>query len=270
IDGATLMIIDIQFNQGAATWNQLHDAVRAAESAGFSTAWIADHLSGSVMNSPSMPECFTTLGALAATTSTIGLGSLVANVGNRQPGVLANSAATVQQISQGRFILGLGAGSSPTSAFAAEQIALGIKIPSSVKARHERLIKTLDSIDELWSPTRRSELAAFPLPEPRPPLILGVNSHDLARIAGKRTDGVNIRASHPQRVEILATAISSAKSSGRSSFIVSVWDWFDDELLGSQSLSRRALEKNGVNRLILLMRGAPDIAQIRRAASHLS
>ncbi len=264
------MIIDIEFNQGAATWNQLHDAVRAAESAGFSTAWIVDHLSGSVMNAPSMPECFTTLGALAASTSTIGLGSLVANVGNRQPGVLANAAATVQQISHGRFILGLGAGASPTSSFAAEQLALGMKIPSSMKARHERLVTTLETLDELWSPTRRSELATFPLPAPRPSIILGVNSHELARIAGVRTDGVNIGASHPKRAEILASAISSAKNLGRTSFIVSVWEWFDDELLETKSPIRQELETSGVNRLILSMRGAPDIAQIRRAASRLS
>jgi alkanesulfonate monooxygenase SsuD/methylene tetrahydromethanopterin reductase-like flavin-dependent oxidoreductase (luciferase family) len=264
------VIIDIQLNQGAATWSQLHDAVRVAESAGFSTVWIADHLSGGVMDAPSMPECFTVLGAIAASTSTIGLGSLVANVGNRHPGVLANVAATVQQISHGRFILGLGAGASPASVFAAEQLALGIAIPSSMKARHERLVATLDTIDELWSPTRRSELATFPLPDPRPPIILGVNSRELARQAGMRTDGVNIRAGHPQCAEILASAISSAKSSGRTGFIVSVWDWFDDELLDTKSPKRRELEKSGVNRLILLMRGAPDIAQIRRAASRLS
>ncbi|MHB1089614.1 MAG: LLM class flavin-dependent oxidoreductase [Ilumatobacteraceae bacterium] len=264
------MIIDIQFNQGAATWNQLHDAVRAAESAGFSTAWIADHLSGSVMNAPSMPECFTTLGALAATTTTIGLGSLVANVGNRHPGVLANAAATVQQISHGRFTLGLGAGASPTSVFAAEHVALGIAIPRSMRARHNRLVSTLDTLDELWSPTRRSELATFPLPDPRPLVILGVNSHELARIAGVRTDGVNIRASHPHRGEILASGIAAAKNHGRSGFIVSVWEWFDDELLDPESLKRREFEKNGVNRLILSVRGAPDMAQIRRAASRLT
>ncbi len=264
------MIIDIQFNQGAATWTQLHDAVRAAESAGFSTAWIVDHLSGSVMNSPSMPECFTVLGALAATTSTIGLGSLVANVGNRHPGVLANAAATVQQISGGRLILGLGAGASPASDFAAEHLALGISILPSMRDRHDRLILTLDTLDELWSPTRRSELATFPLPDPRPSVILGVNSHELAKIAGTRTDGVNIRASHPQRGEILASAIASAKRAGRTEFIVSVWEWFDDELLDSKSMKRRELEKDGVNRLVLSMRGVPDLGQIRRAASRLS
>jgi alkanesulfonate monooxygenase SsuD/methylene tetrahydromethanopterin reductase-like flavin-dependent oxidoreductase (luciferase family) len=263
------MIIDIQFNQGAATWTQVHDAVCVAESAGFATAWIADHLSGSAMNAPSMPECFTVLGALAASTSTIGLGSLVANVGNRYPGVLANAAATVQQISHGRFILGLGAGASPTSVFAAEQVALGIAIPRTMRARHDRLVASLDTLDELWSPTRRSELATFPLPDPRPLIILGVNSHELGRIAGARTDGVNIRATHRHRAEILASAIASANTAGRSGFIVSVWEWFDDVLLDSESTERRELEKDGVNRLILLMRGAPNIAQIRRAASRL-
>ena len=264
------MIIDIQFNQGTATWNQLHDAVRAAESAGFSTAWIVDHLSGSVMNAPSMPECFTVLGALAATTTTIGLGSLVANVGNRYPGVVANAAATVQQISHGRFILGLGAGASPTSVFATEHAALGIAIPKSMRARHNRLVSTLDTLDELWSPTRRSELAAFPLPDPRPQIILGVNSHELARIAGSRADGVNIRASHPHRGEILASAIAAAKNHGRSEFVVSVWEWFDDALLDADSPQRKQLQAESVNRLVLSMRGAPDMAQIRRAASHLS
>lgn len=264
------MIIDIQFNQGAATWNQLRDAVLIAENSGFSTAWIVDHLSGSAMNAPTMPECFTMLGALAASTSKIGLGSLVANVSNRPPGVLANSAATVQQISNGRFILGLGAGASPTSVFAAEHVALDIVIPDTMQARHDRLVATLDTLDKLWSPTRRSELATFPLPEPRPPVILGVNSHELASIAGTRTDGVNIRASHPHRGEILASAIAAATSAGRPSFIVSVWEWFDEELLNAESSRRTQLQREGVNRLVLLMRGSPNIAQLTGAASRLS
>ncbi|MFM9137421.1 MAG: LLM class flavin-dependent oxidoreductase, partial [Actinomycetota bacterium] len=100
------MIYDVQFNQGHYTWPELRDAARAAESAGYDTLWIADHLAGSVMSAPTMPECFTLLGAIAEATSTIRLGVLVANVGTRHPGVLANAAATVQNISGGRFTLG--------------------------------------------------------------------------------------------------------------------------------------------------------------------
>ena len=260
------MIIDILFNQGTATWSQLRDAVRAAEDSGFSTAWIVDHLSGSVMDAPTMPECFSLLGALAASTSTIGLGPLVANVGNRHPGVLANAAATVQQISHGRLILGLGAGASPTSTYATEHVTLGIPIPHTLRARHDRVGVALDTLAELWSPTRRDELATFPLPVPRPPVILGVNSHELARIAGLRTDGVNIRVSHPLRAEILASATAAADGCGRSGFIVSVLEWFDESLLVADSPLRRQLQAEGVNRLILQLRGTPDIGQITRAA----
>ncbi len=256
------MRVDLQINQGQCSWHEIWATAQAAERNGYSTIWIVDHLSGSVMNAPTMPECFTVLGALAASTTTIGLGPLVANVGNRHPGVLANAAATVQQISRGRLVLGLGAGASPTSAYAAEHIALGIPIPHSLRARHDRLSATLDTLDELWSPTRRDELAAFPLPDPRPPIILGVNSHELARIAGLRTDGVNIGASHPQRAAILTSAIAAADGCGRSGFIVSVWDWFDESLLDPQSPQRQQFQAEGVNRIILVMRGAPDIARL--------
>ncbi len=260
------MIIDIQFNQGSATWDQLRDAVLAAESSGFCTAWIADHLSGSVMSAPSMPECFTVLGALAVSTTTIGLGLLVANVGNRHPGLLANAAATVQNISGGRFILGLGAGASPSSTFAQEQRALGIELPATMKQRHARLEHALEVIEEIWSPTRDDKFAKFPSPEQDVPIIVGVNSVSLARIAGARTNGINVRASHPQRGQILAEALSAAeRGKGVDDFDVSVWDWFDESLLDPQSQQRQKLQAEGVNRLILLMRGVPDIARLEQA-----
>ena len=97
--------IDLQVNQGQCSWAQLTEIAHIAENNNYQTLWVADHLSGQVMNAPSMPECFTLLGALAAITSTINIGPLVANVGNRHPGVLASAAATVQNISGGRLIL---------------------------------------------------------------------------------------------------------------------------------------------------------------------
>jgi len=227
------------------------------------------------MNAPTMPECFTLLGALAATTRHINIGSLVINVGSRHPGLLANAAATVQNISSGRFILGLGAGASPDSTFAQEQRALGIELPAMMAQRHARLEHALDVIDEIWSPTRDEKFAAFPSPEHDVPIILGVNSAALARIAGARTNGINIRASHPQRAQILAAAISAAtgdsaadragvvdRGKGLGDFDVSVWDWFDESLLDPQSQQRQQFQAEGVNRIILLVRGAPDLARL--------
>ena len=254
--------IDLQVNQGQCSWAQLIDIAHIAENNNYSTLWVADHLSGQVMNAPSMPECFTLLGALAAITSTINIGPLVANVGNRHPGVLASAAATVQNISGGRLILGLGAGTSPTSTFAAEQNALGIEIPRTMQERHAKLEHTLDVLDEIWSPTRDVKFATFEMPCKLPPRILGVNSTALAKVAGTRTDGVNIRSSHPQRAEILGIAKDAATAAGKTDFIVSVWDWFDEELLDASSSIRKQLASEGVNKIILLMRGVPDAKRL--------
>jgi len=254
--------IDLQINQGQCSWAHMVDIARIAETNNYSTLWIADHLSGEVMNAPTMPECFTLLGALAAITSTIKIGPLVANVGNRHPGVLASAAATVQNISGGRLVLGLGAGASPTSIFASEQRALGIEIPHTMQERHARLEHTLDVLDEIWSPNRRAEFASFEMPCVLPPRILGVNSSALATVAGNRTDGINIRASHPQRSEILRVAQDAASAGGKTNFIVSVWDWFDEALLDPTSTKCQQLAGEGVNRIILLMRGVPDAKRL--------
>jgi len=254
--------IDLQVNQGQCSWAQLIEIAQIAETNSYSTLWVADHLSGQVMNAPSMPECFTLLGALAAITSTINIGPLVANVGNRHPGVLASAAATVQNISGGRLMLGLGAGASPTSIFAAEQLALGITLPSTMNERHAKLEHTLDVLDEIWSPTRDQKFATFEMPCKLPPRILGVNSTALAKIAGMRTDGVNIRSSHPQRAEILRVARDAATAVGKPDFIVSVWDWFDEALLDPTSAVCKELASEGVNKIILLMRGVPDAKRL--------
>ena len=256
------LTIDLQVIQGQCSWEQLSEIVHIAETNSYSTLWVADHLAGGVMNAPSMPECFTLLGALAAITSTINIGSLVVNVSTRHPGLLANAAATVQNISKGRLMLGLGAGASPTSTFAAEQRALGIAIPATMRERHARLERALDVLDEIWSPTRDEKFATFEMPCKLPPRIVGVNSAALAQIAGTRTDGVNIRSSHPRRAEILRVARDAATAAGKSDFIVSVWDWFDEALLNAQSPVRQQLESEGVNRIILLMRGVPDAKRL--------
>jgi hypothetical protein len=70
---------------------------------------------------------------------------------------------------------------------------------------------------------------------------------------------VNIRASHERRGEILRAA---QEASGSREFMVSVWDWFDESLLDENSDARKQLASEGVNRLILLMRGTPDAARI--------
>ena len=243
------MIVDIQFNQGHYSWPELRDAARAAEDAGFSTLWISDHLAGSVMAAPSMPECFTLLGALAEVTTSIGLGVLVANVGTRHPAVLANAAATVQNISGGRFVLGLGAGASPSSSFASELHAVDMPIPTTMAERHARLEHTLDVLEEMWDANRDEKFATFPMPCVRPKVVIGVNSIALAKVAGRRADGVNVRASHPNIREILR----AGRPADDRTFMMTVWDFLGSE--PSPSRPHSDFTALGVNRIITLVRG---------------
>lgn len=273
-----MMRFDLQVNPGNAPWPLLADAARAAEAAGFDTFWTADHLAGEVMAAPAMPECFTTLGAIAAVTSRIRLGPLVANAANRLPVITANSAATLQQVSGGRCVLGLGAGSAPNTKWSAERRAVGVEQPPKMADRHRVLLDTLDVIDELWSPTRRADLQTFISPSPRPPILLGVNSTVLARIAAQRTDGVNVRGSADYAREVIAAAVqersvvrtTAADGAGVvDPFMVTVWEHFDEALLRTDVLDERIERWQGwgVNRVILLMFRGVDLAAIERAGS---
>src|SRR3954447_2082220 len=77
------VILDVQFNSATTPWPEMRDAVLAAEAAGYGVAWVVGHLAGQVMMGDSMMEYCTLTGALAASTTTIGVGTLVANVWNR-------------------------------------------------------------------------------------------------------------------------------------------------------------------------------------------
>jgi probable F420-dependent oxidoreductase len=85
---------------------------RAAEAVGFDSIWVGDHLlyggDGGAERGPW--EAWTTLAALAAATERVELGPLVACTAFHPPGLIAKMAATVAEVSGGRFVLGLGAG----------------------------------------------------------------------------------------------------------------------------------------------------------------
>lgn len=217
--------LDVLFNAATHTWPELRDAVRRAEDDGFRTAWVYDHLSGSVFASDRMLECFSLAGALAASTSTIGIGTLVVNAANRTAGMTVTAAASLQEISGGRFMFGLGAGAAPNTKWSEEQDLLGIPLPASMAARHERLVEVLDLCDELWDPNRDPKWAGFPLPTPRPPVLLGVNSAALAKVAGGRCEALNVRLGHPGLSEFFAAAVEERRNCARASTPLTLTAW---------------------------------------------
>ncbi|MBV8957825.1 MAG: LLM class flavin-dependent oxidoreductase [Actinobacteria bacterium] len=90
-------------------WPEIVELARVAEEGGFDSLWVGDHL---LYRSPARGpwEAWSVLAALAAVTSRVTLGPLVACLGFHNPAVLAKQAATVQEISGGRLVFGVGAG----------------------------------------------------------------------------------------------------------------------------------------------------------------
>lgn len=260
------VIVDIQFNQGAAEWSRMRELVLAAEEAGFGTVWNLDHFSGALFENASMNECFTSLGAWAAVTTRIGLGSLVANVANRSAGLLALGVATVQDISGGRFTLGVGAGAAPGSRWGREQETLGMELLPTMAARHERLAEVVADVREILSPDRDAKYEGFPVLTRPVPTIVGVNSEALARYAGRECDGVNVGWWSPGRAGFVRAAREAA---GEREFDCSVWDFFTPENCDPAHPSNVAFRGEGLDHVILLVRGAPEPEVIASCARYL-
>ena len=95
-------------------WNDIVDVVEACDGAGWDGVYFSDHFmpddpGGHAVDGPTL-ECFAVVAGLAARTEHLRIGTLVCGNLYRHPGVVANAAATIDQMCDGRFLLGLGAG----------------------------------------------------------------------------------------------------------------------------------------------------------------
>jgi probable F420-dependent oxidoreductase len=92
-------------------WSEIRQMAEAAEAVGFDSIWVMDHLLFRNDEGESgVWECFSLVAALAAATSRVEIGTLVACLPFRNPGLLAKIVDTIEEVSGGRLILGLGAG----------------------------------------------------------------------------------------------------------------------------------------------------------------
>ncbi len=163
-------------------WPEYLAMARAAEAAGFDSIWLGDHL---LYEDPERGpwEAWTLLSALAAVTERVRLGPLVACAGFHPPGLLAKMAATIDEVSGGRFVLGLGAGWNPRE-FAAFGLPFDRRV-SRFAESFEILRRLLDgervTLDGEYHSADDSVL--LPRPARRVPLMIGSNGPRMLSIA---------------------------------------------------------------------------------------
>ena len=110
----------------AVGWDELRRMAQAAEAVGLDSVWVGDHFLYRFPDAlPRGPwEAWSLLAALAAVTRRVEIGPLVACLTFHNPAVLAKAAATVDDISGGRLIVGVGAGWGGETAFSGEDAAI--------------------------------------------------------------------------------------------------------------------------------------------------
>ena len=241
-------IIDIQLSAATTDWPTLRTAACEAEQRGYGAIWVLDHLAGLPLGGHTMIEAFTLLGALSQTTERIELGTMVANVWNRQPGTLVTAMAGVATLADRQVHLGLGAGAAPGTAWAVEHDLVATELAADLTERHARVEHVLDLIDDQWNEGRDDRWATFPLPRPRPTTLIGVNSPELARLAARRADGVNVLWYHPRKAAFIEAYESAV---GDRPFLRTVYTTYSPDLLDPGHPDRLEMAEFGFDRIVL-------------------
>jgi len=175
---------------------------------GFDSLWTNDHLLPSVgPSNEGNLESWTLLAAMATVTSRVQIGALVTSNTFRHPAVLAKMATTIDHLSHGRFILGLGSGW-----FEREHQAYGVAFPS-VKDRTKALGEALEVITKLWSSDSPVSFkgqyytlvdAPFmpkPVQNPYPPIMIGgIGEKRILPLVARYAQMWNIPNLEPEKV----------------------------------------------------------------------
>lgn len=184
----------VRLHQGGADYAYLRQLFRAADRLGYDGASLYDLLSIPTL------ECWTTLSALASETERIRLIPLVLANLYRHPATLAKMAATLDVISEGRLVLGIGAGGGE-----GDHKAYGLPYPST-QERAAMLGEAVQAIRLLWSGERVSFDGEYyrldnalcdpaPMQQPSPPILIGGHGERyLLRAAAAHADITNMRA----------------------------------------------------------------------------
>ena len=217
--GAILQVSRFPDGEDLLVW--LRAMALAAEEVGFAGLALMDHL----IQIPQVgrawdpiPEPWVTLGALAASTSRLRLGTLVSPVTFRAPGITAKAAATLSALSAGRAFVGVGAGW-----WEREHAAYGLEFPAA-PARLDALERGIETMRALWAPGTKPyagrhislpETTCYPRPVGDLPVLVGGGGARTLRVAARLGDGCNV-PSDDVGLRKVETYLDLVRATGRS------------------------------------------------------
>jgi alkanesulfonate monooxygenase SsuD/methylene tetrahydromethanopterin reductase-like flavin-dependent oxidoreductase (luciferase family) len=217
-----------------ATWLEMRSLAREVEALGVDTLWVPDHLQRSLPGRPTFGfwECWTILTAAAEATSTIEIGPFIACTGFRNPALLAKMATTLDEVSGGRLVLGLGSGvpardeSWRAFGFAAEGHVSRFAEAVEVTARMLRE----PAVTFEGRHVRTAEAQIIPRgPRPDgPPIWVAALGEKTAAVAARWGDAANVNTplcSIDDVTAIRATMTTACAAAGRDPDTLAVTGW---------------------------------------------
>ena len=181
------------------SWSDVRDLAVYADTNHWYSLWYADHFmpnhEGSATQDGNVYECWSMIAAIAAVTERLRVGSLVSPTTFRHPTILANTAATIDQISRGRLTLGIGAGWQVN-----EHLAYGVDLLEG-KDRVDRFEEAIQIIKSMLTDNRTSfagqhfsitEAPCQPQPVQTPlPIMVGTGGPRMSKITARFADEWN-------------------------------------------------------------------------------
>lgn len=191
--GVVLLAAEVDGDGTTPPWGDVRGFALAAEERSFDSVWMFDHFfnRGADGSIEGMHEAWTTLSAVGAVTSRVQLGTLVLCAGFRSPGLLAKMAASLDEVSGGRVILGVGAGWHDP-----EYEAFGYPVDHRVD-RLEETLRILRPLLDGESVTFTGDFIQFrgavlaPAPTRRIPVLVAADGPRMLRLTARYADAWN-------------------------------------------------------------------------------
>jgi F420-dependent oxidoreductase-like protein len=252
-----------------AAWLRSVEVAQLAERLGYESIWLFDHFHTVPKPTDELTfESFTSLAALAASTSRVQLGHIVICTAFRNPALTAKMISTMDVISGGRMELGIGAGWKRD-----EWDAYGYGFPET-RERLARLADDLEVVNRMmdgdkhrhasfagrYSSVTNARNIPKPIQQPRVPIMVGGNGPNVTwRLAAKFADELNLDGMAPSEVaDALPTVRARCEEIGRdpATLAISVHMWWDHiKVTGQQRVDRLGgFRELGVNRVMGLVR----------------